>query len=81
MTLSRGEIQKCVNNEEWQLFRQTLKGLPTHTKLQMLKDYLWEGTLSDDVEEMRKRRVRVENYLNALRRGGELIHFDVEEGI
>jgi hypothetical protein len=70
MTLSRREIQECVNDDEWQLFRLSLKGLSTIEKLYRLRCYAQEEGLLR--EEERRREVRVENYLNALKRGGQI---------
>ncbi len=63
--LNMNEILKCVKDPKWQAFRRSLKGLPTATKLRNLRRYKSNnpGRCTD---------VQVENYLNALRRGGQL---------
>lgn len=57
----------CVNDPEWQKFRLSLKGLPTTEKLDKLD--AWYGLPS---QASRRTRVQVDNYINALRRGGQL---------
>lgn len=59
------EILDCVKNEAWQTFRKSLKGLSTAEKLRKLRSYKRNNS-------GRCVNVRVENYLNALRRGGQL---------
>lgn len=60
------EIRESVNDELWQRFRESLKGLPTEDKLDKLDWWLQEHRGS------RKADVQVSNYINALRRGGQL---------
>lgn len=62
---SRNAIDRAVNDAAWQQFRKSLKGLPTTVKLDKLYTHLFDE-LSDDTV------VRVDNYLNALKRGGQL---------
>jgi hypothetical protein len=67
------EIKEYVNDNPWQGFRRSLKGLSTEVKLDELQNYLESRTTEDgflgrDVE------VRVDNYINALLRGGQLVH-------
>lgn len=54
-------IAKAVDDEGWQTFRVGLKGTSTEYKLEQLAAY-YDGT------EVRK--IRVDNYLKALARGG-----------
>lgn len=61
--LTRVEIQRAINNREWQELRTSLKGKSLREKLIELKKYY----LEDKTEE---RYVRVVNYINALKRGG-----------
>jgi hypothetical protein len=63
--ISLSEIQRCVADEEWQRFRVSLKGLSTAEKLRRLRSYKTNHS-------GRCVAVRVDNYLNALRRGGQL---------
>jgi hypothetical protein len=77
-------IAEAVDDEEWQKFRLSLKGLDTESKLNSLREYYedmqkhldpdrWDmedwpmlGIMLEDV------RIRVDNYLKALARGGQL---------
>lgn len=77
-------IAQAVDDQEWQEFRVSLKGKSTADKLKMLKGYYEEdfvhtheeqkfagGTLvsgRDDCDVC----IRVDNYLKALARGGQL---------
>lgn len=69
-------IAEAVDNEEWQKFRVSLKGTSTRYKLVELRAYLnTGGTLATNVDEVAEyalRRVRVDNYLKALARGGQI---------
>jgi hypothetical protein len=62
------EVYKyAVANPVWQAFRKSLKGLPTEEKLDKLHDWLHNvGPTS------RRKQVQVDNYINALKRGGQL---------
>jgi hypothetical protein len=62
----------CVQDKNWQQIRLSMKGKPTHKKLEILEAY-WDRNYT------RVRRdagliveVQVGNYLGALRRGGQL---------
>jgi hypothetical protein len=60
-----GEIQLyCVEDESWQSFRKSLKGISTEKKLDKL--FWWRNW-------NRRSQVQVDNYLNALLRGGQLV--------
>lgn len=62
----------CVLSPEWQKVRVLMKGIPTHEKLQVLKDW-WDkmrGELGAELDYVIE--VQVGNYLGALRRGGQL---------
>jgi len=67
---SKEEVQEyCVLCYEWQCFRaNVLKGCSTERKLEWLKE--WYDTKVDRWP--RRTRVQVDNYLNALKRGGQL---------
>jgi hypothetical protein len=56
--------------EDWQIFRQSLKGLPIDEKLDTLRTAwgVFSHTLDD--EELYIERIRFVNYLGALLRGG-----------
>lgn len=64
----------CVQNEEWQKLRLSLKGLITAEKLHRLEKYWddWKFITSSDPFMFSKIEVQVGNYLGALRRGGQL---------
>ena len=58
----------CVGDEDWQAFRRTMKGMPTTVKLEMLDRWF----LKNVIEKPRRTQVQVDNYLKALKRGGQL---------
>ena len=63
------EVQEyCVRNPEWQRFRESLKGEVTGVKLDRLAG--WYDLRIDRYP--RATTVQVDNYINALRRGGFL---------
>jgi hypothetical protein len=64
-------IKEAVDNEEWQKFRLSLKGTQTSSKLSSLRQYLAEG-LRLNLLEYNLRKTRVDNYLKALARGGQI---------
>lgn len=66
----------CVNDQEWQKFRLTLKGVPTFKKLEML-DMRRNANIHANKDKLevyvdRRHQVQIDNYVNALRRGGQL---------
>jgi hypothetical protein len=61
------QIASAVDDQGWQEFRISLKGLTTREKLRKLKSYLASGPGGRDT-----RKVRVDNYLKALARGGQV---------
>jgi hypothetical protein len=72
-TVSSKRIAQAVDNEDWQKFRVALKGITTRMKLRMLEEY-------NDTEPHTGRHeendcdtcIRVDNYIKALCRGGQL---------
>lgn len=66
-TLTTAEIADAVKDKVWQSFRRELKGMTTESKLYHLAAYMNREPSS------RVRRVRVDNYINALLRGGQLV--------
>lgn len=61
----------CVKSAGWQSFRESLKGLPTTEKLDRLAH--WRQMDIDGVGLVRRRcQVQIDNYINALKRGGQL---------
>ena len=74
-TYTPGEVQVfCVQNAVWQNFRLSMKGKPTTRKLVML--HIWR-TNNPGCQMNRALEVQVDNYLNALKRGGQL-NMDLE---
>lgn len=71
VSLGMDEILKAVKNDAWQRFRMTLKGLSTESKLEALEGYVKRR--EDKGTYTRVERVRVDNYINALLRGGQLV--------
>ena len=70
----------CVRNKRWQEVRLSMKGLPTHVKLEVLKRW-WDTELKGvsyvsgidaKPEKWMQVEIQVGNYLGALRRGGQL---------
>jgi hypothetical protein len=67
--ISKGEIYVAVQDPIWQDFRLSLKGLSTQEKLRKLAEYLdWTAPIHEQL----LHEVQVINYLNALKRGGQL---------
>jgi hypothetical protein len=71
-------IAQAVDDEEWQEFRVSMKGVATEGKLVMLQDY-YEAMFCDHRHEEPVSLdlncdicIRVDNYLKALARGGQL---------
>lgn len=66
------EVQDfCVRNEEWQNFRRSLKGVPTIGKLARL-EIRRLSKLHPTLGLKRIHQVQIDNYINALKRGGQL---------
>lgn len=65
-SLTRVAIQWAINHDEWQKFRLSLKGISTEDKLKRLDDWLVNNRGGE------KTTVQVDNYINALKRGGQL---------
>ena len=65
--LTRAEIMEHIKDDVWQAARINLKGQSTEHKLQWLYYYVTEGDGSRAIQ------VRVDNYINALLRGGQLM--------
>lgn len=60
----------CVRDAEWQTFRVSLKGLSTEEKLKRLD--CWRADHMDQGLLPLRNQVQIDNYLNALKRGGQL---------
>ena len=63
--LTRVEIATAVDDDEWQRFRVSLKGKTTSEKYLCL--IWWLST-----HKTRRAEIQVTNYVNALKRGGQL---------
>lgn len=69
------QIQKmCVQAPAWQILRKAMKGVPTRKKLDMLAAWRYEHT--HDGQTDIQARCQIDNYINALKRGGQL-HMDL----
>ena len=79
----RDTVEYCVyeapDHTDWQLFRVSIKGLSTAEKLYMLSLYrIWQlnetapGTMNGEMRQISVVQCRVDNYIGALRRGGQL---------
>lgn len=67
-------VQLAVRNDPWQRFRVSLKGTTTEHKLERLMNY-WDSRHADMERRMEYECtvcIRVDNYLKALCRGGQL---------
>lgn len=64
--LVQGAVYEAPGFEEWQKFRVSLKGQSTGMKLVRLQQYLVENNVTEIA------RCRVDNYIGALVRGGQL---------
>jgi hypothetical protein len=74
-------VREAVNDPEWQEFRRSLKGMDTASKINNLKDY-YNDQMAQFERELETHgitwiddehiEIRVDNYLKALARGGQL---------
>lgn len=71
-TLVTEEIHKVIKDEAWQRLRVSLKGKSTYIKLQQCSLYIKSFDEGSSDEARRRANVQVMNYLNALKRGGQL---------
>lgn len=78
---SPAEVQAyCVRDADWQKVRLSMKGVSTEEKLEILDDYrsskmevTGEANSSTVYEVLPERnRIQIDNYINALKRGGQL---------
>lgn len=73
--VTRSEVFRAVDNEEWQKVRLSMKGVSLTKKYEILSLYLKksvEAFESGDIStnEMRRAKIRITNYVTALSRGG-----------
>ena len=84
-TANSRRIAEAVDNEEWQRFRVSMKGKSTAEKLDMLEEYYeqqrvlgYRAEYPNDRREFLDDRhyedvkIRIDNYIKALCRGGQL---------
>ncbi len=70
---NQDEVQPyCVQAPSWQRWRLSMKGLPTHKKLQKLLEWRDMHIVRETGFITRRTEVQIDNYLGALRRGGQL---------
>lgn len=72
-------IAEAVDDEEWQKFRLSMKGKLTDEKLQMLEEYMQQTDHTHPLDSVTPYDlvhcdvcIRVDNYIKALCRGGQL---------
>jgi hypothetical protein len=75
--VNRNLIAEAVNDEFWQAFRESLKGLSTSRKLHRLHEYFvvacWKReVLNTSDTEFERVQIQLDNYIKALCRGGQL---------
>lgn len=68
--LSQQEILTAVKCERWQTVRRGMKGTTTTEKLKTCEWWLTNGC--SECCDKHRRSVQVDNYINALKRGGQL---------
>lgn len=70
----RGAVYEAEDTEDWQRFRVAMKGLTTQEKLGMLNNYFekFVDRTTDGNVEWPKYKCRIDNYIGALVRGGQL---------
>jgi hypothetical protein len=71
-TVASRRIAEAVDDEGWQRFRVSMKGKPTEEKLSMLRSYYNRAVDADLELHLEKVKIRVDNYIKALCRGGQL---------
>jgi hypothetical protein len=70
-------VHKAVDDADWQAFRKSMKGKSTDEKLRMLEQYYdtmvqKNGDCNISNEEFEAVKIRIDNYIKALCRGGQL---------
>lgn len=72
--MTHAEIAEAVACNNWQSFRMSMKGQPTTLKLDRLKMWIrFPESINDDLCcNVQRRNKQVQNYLNALARGGQI---------
>lgn len=77
LTASSRRIAEAVDDTSWQMFRLSMKGKPTAEKLDMLEEYFDDWHSSHDLHTEIVNMdcdicIRIDNYIKALCRGGQL---------
>ena len=67
--LTRTEIMDAIKCDAWQDLRLSMKGRPSMIKLDMCVTWLEIGCETCGEA---KRSIQIDNYINALKRGGQL---------
>jgi len=71
--ISPEDAQKyCVQAEDWQIIRLSMKGKTTVQKMHILYNWRETNALANDGVVPLSTRLQICNYLGALRRGGQL---------
>lgn len=68
----RHAVYNSRTSDNWQKFRVSLKGQSTKLKLYRMGHRFARMLQNDDAHEQSLERVRIDNYIGALRRGGQL---------
>lgn len=69
--VTKEEVERAINNAEWQELRNEMKGKSLERKYKMLTDYYeLESLTARNAKELRMSQVRITNYVTALSRGG-----------
>lgn len=72
-SLTREEIDEAVQDYYWQCIRRGMKGISTEEKLEVLALYKLDCKFRNANGELeREYEVQIDNYINALLRGGQL---------
>lgn len=65
----RNETLAAIKDEDWQVLRQSLKGQPLELKHTALAHWI---KVSPNAIALHRRQLQVGNYVNALRRAGQV---------
>lgn len=69
--VTKEEVERAIDDAEWQELRNEMKGKSLERKYKMLTDYYeLESLTARDAKELRMSQVRITNYVTALSRGG-----------
>ncbi|MGL5079030.1 MAG: hypothetical protein ACRDBG_24795 [Waterburya sp.] len=65
-------VEYCVNDAVWQTCRLSMKGVNTNEKLRILRGWRAKNELANNGVVDRRCQVQIDNYINALKRGGQI---------